>query len=194
MLAMQYSFVLPADYDMDIIRRRIVDKGPMLDDFPGLRFKAYLYADQRGARLPTSHNLYAPLYLWEHNDGMNAFLGSGGFAAATQNFGWPEVKTWSVWHAETSPELRHAVCASRDLAPIPPYAPLDEWREREREAAQQDLAAGALAAVSAFDPTHWTLLRFRLWGELHAELALGQRQLYEVGYVATSTQHAALPA
>lgn len=44
MIAMQYSFTLPADYDMSIIDRRIRDKGPLLDGFPNLGFKAYLSA------------------------------------------------------------------------------------------------------------------------------------------------------
>ena len=35
MIAMQYSFVLPADYDMAIIDRRIREKGPLLDGFRG---------------------------------------------------------------------------------------------------------------------------------------------------------------
>ena len=44
MIAMQYSFVLPADYDMAIVRERIAVKGKLLDDLPGLAFKAYLHA------------------------------------------------------------------------------------------------------------------------------------------------------
>ena len=44
MIAMQYSFTLPADYDMSVIDRRIADTGPLLDGFPGLKFKAYLVA------------------------------------------------------------------------------------------------------------------------------------------------------
>ena len=40
MIAMQYSFTLPADYDMSIVDRRIRDKGPLLDGFPNLGFKA----------------------------------------------------------------------------------------------------------------------------------------------------------
>jgi hypothetical protein len=38
MLAMQYSFTLPADYDMAIIYNRIREKGHLLDDFPNVRF------------------------------------------------------------------------------------------------------------------------------------------------------------
>ncbi|WP_210497566.1 DUF4865 family protein, partial [Pantoea ananatis] len=44
MLAMQYRFVLPADYDMTIIQRRIDDNGYKMAGFPGLIFKAWLYA------------------------------------------------------------------------------------------------------------------------------------------------------
>ena len=47
MIAMQYGFTLPADYDMTIIDRRMRDKGPLLDGFPDLRFKAYLAARRR---------------------------------------------------------------------------------------------------------------------------------------------------
>ena len=43
MIAMQYGFTLPGDYDMSIIDRRIRDKGPLLDGFPNLGFKAYLF-------------------------------------------------------------------------------------------------------------------------------------------------------
>lgn len=43
-VAMQYSFVLPADYDMNIIKQRIASKGHLLDDFPGLIFKTCLIA------------------------------------------------------------------------------------------------------------------------------------------------------
>jgi hypothetical protein len=36
MLAMQYSFTLPADFDMDIISARVAAKGPLVNGFPGL--------------------------------------------------------------------------------------------------------------------------------------------------------------
>ena len=189
MLAMQYGFVLPADYDMGIVRRRIAEKGHLLDQFPRLRFKAYLSAERRGARLPARQNLYAPFYLWDDAEGMNAFLGSSGFAGVTQAFGWPEVRTWSVWQGEVSPEATQAVCASRDLESIAPYTDLDELREHEADKVRADLAEGALAAVSAFDPTHWTLVRLRLWHELRPELAREGRQLYDVGHVSLPRRH-----
>ncbi|WP_266156521.1 DUF4865 family protein [Dyella silvatica] len=183
MIAMQYSFVLPADYDMSIIRQRIASKGHLLDGFPKLRFKAYLSADRNRPTLPTRDNLYAPFYLWDDSEGMNAFLGSETFAALTQAFGWPSIQTWSVWQAKLSPDLSKAVCATREITAIPAYTSLDELRRQENEVAQRDVSQGALATVTAFEPTRWSLLRFRLWAEPRAGLAREDRQLYEVGHL-----------
>jgi hypothetical protein len=183
MIAMQYSFTLPADYDMAIIRRRIAEKGHLLDAFPHLHFKAYLYADRDDARLPGREHLYAPFYLWRDSEGMNAFLGGAGFAALTQSFGWPSVRIWSVWQAELAADLSAATCATRDIIPLPPYSALDACRLAEAAAARDDIARGALAAVSAFEPTDWTVLRFRLWPEPRADFARGNRQVYCVGHV-----------
>ena len=66
---------------------------------------------------------------------------------------------------------------------IKPFSDLDELCQREAARVRADLADGALAAVSAFEPTGWSLVRFRLWGELRPELAREGRQLYQVGHV-----------
>jgi hypothetical protein len=118
---------------------------------------------------------------------MNAFLTGAGFAAVTQAFGWPRVRVWSTWHARTHPTLAAAVCASRDIVRLPAYAALDEQRLREQEAVDAALADGALAAVSAFEPGEWTLVRFCLWPELRDDLPRSGRQLYRVGHVSTSS-------
>ncbi|SEI05207.1 protein of unknown function [Rhizobium tibeticum] len=114
MMAMQYSFRLPADYDMSIIDRRIRDKGPMLDGFPGLGFKAYLCA--RKGEFGSCENLYAPFYLWQQPQGASDFLTGPGFERVTQSFGWPHVKTWIVWHAETASAVTDAKFASEEVA------------------------------------------------------------------------------
>lgn len=183
MIAMQYSFTLPADYDMAIIRRRIAEKGHLLDGFPRLRFKAYLYAERDDAQLPGHDNLYAPFYLWQDSEGMNAFLADAGFAALCDSFGRPAVRTWSAWRADLADDLRGAICATRELHTIPMHSALAALREAEVDAARADRARGALAAVSAYDPTGWTVLRFRLWPEARSDLAGPCRQLYRVGHV-----------
>ena len=136
---------------------------------------------------PGRDNLYAPFYLWHDGDGMNAFLGGTGFATLVRDFGRPPVRTWVPWQAELAADLRGAACATRELLAIPAHADLAELRHVEAAAARQDRAAGALAAISAYDPTGWTLLRFRLWPELRAELPGANRQLYRVGHVSCPT-------
>lgn len=169
MLAMQYSFTLPADYDMDIIRRRIADKGPVLDHYDGLHFKAYLYADS------SPENLYAPFYLWPDADQMQRFLDGPVFPGVAKAFGWPSIKIWPVWSAYLTAEARHARFATFEAAPIAPFSALTEIKAAGNEAIQ-----GALAGVSAFDPTGWTSVRFRLWRD-RPDLPAGQ--LYSVGHV-----------
>jgi hypothetical protein len=182
MIAMQYSFVLPADYDMDIIRRRVAERGHFTDDFPLLGFKAYLYADKSDGH--SQDNLYAPFYLWEDSEGMNTFLGGPGFAALKDSFGRPSISLWSVWHAQSPLDPDTARYATREVLPIPPDASLETWRAAEVDRLTQDMAVlGAQGGVVAFEPTTWTLVRFRLWAHQPATLDVARAQHYQVGHV-----------
>lgn len=183
MITMQYRIGLPADYDMDIIRRRIAERGHLTDDFPQLSFKAYLYADRVASLAGARENLYAPFYLWHDTEGMNAFLASAGFAAVVESFGRPVVRTWSVWRAETAPDLSIATHATRELVPIATHTALGAVREAENTGVQADLDRGALAAISAYDPTTWTLLRFRLWRTVASRPTSNDVDVYEVGHM-----------
>lgn len=180
MIAMQYSFTLPADYDMAIIRHRIAEKGHSLDHFDGLRLKAYLHAT-RGEQ--STENLYAPFYVWRDSEAMQRFLGSPGFAVLTQAFGWPSIRCWQVWDAYLSPQAREARFASREIHPIAPYTALDALRHEAREALQLDVERGALAAVTAFEPTTWSWVNFRLFDERPSISRADARQWYDVGHV-----------
>lgn len=183
MLAMQYGFTLPADYDMAVVRRRIAERGHLTDAFPGLAFKAYLHASRDGGLLPSAENLYAPFYLWDHNGGLNEFLAGEGFTQLTRAFGWPSVRWWSMWHVVLSSRLGQARYASRELLQLAPYAALGSRRRRESDAAEQSLGEGALAALVGFEPATWSLVRLRLWREPRPELAYADCQLYEVGHL-----------
>ncbi|WP_346899349.1 DUF4865 family protein [uncultured Roseibium sp.] len=184
MMAMQYSFVLPADYDMEIITRRIRDKGHLLDGFPHLRFKAYLFADRKDGDIEGTDNLYAPFYLWDAPQGADQFLTGPGFNAVSRDFGRPSVQTWIGWHAELGRDLSQARYASRDIRPIAPDSDLQALRSKSivdaRNALKHD---DALASLTAFDPTGWNALRFCLW-QSPPEHSCEDTQLYRVGYVA----------
>lgn len=185
MMAMQYSFVLPADYDMAVIERRIREKGHLLDGFQGLRFKTYLSARKQDDGFTSTENLYAPFYLWDEPEGLGSFLTGAGFAALAQDFGWPVVRTWVVLHAELGPDLGDARFASRETVRIPPYSDLASFKNNAVTDVQTAVRVGALAAVAAFDPTAWTMVLFRLWRALPKRQEHGAKdiQTYRVGHV-----------
>lgn len=183
MLAMQYRFVLPADYDMAIIRARIAGKGHLMDDFPDLAGKAYLYSS-RAADEGGGDNSYAPFYLWRRPEGLNRFLAGPGFAALSRDFGWPSVRVWSVWRAHLPAAVRAAGQARCDILPIAPYSDLAALREIEEARLAADIAEGrALGGACGFDPGGWSLVRFRLAAGLPAPAGGGQPGLYRVGHL-----------
>jgi hypothetical protein len=93
MSALRYQITLPADYDMDIIRRRIATRGSALDAFDGLGLKAYLVRDRANG---SSINQYAPFYLWADTAGMREFLwGGAGFGGIVADFGRPAVRHYT---------------------------------------------------------------------------------------------------
>ena len=182
MIAMQYRFPLPADYDMAIIDRRIADKAHLTDGFPGLLFKAYLSARKTG---PERDNAYAPFYVWNTVEGMHAFLNGPGFAGVAQAFGRPAVATWLVWQARLGPGFEHARFATVERRTIPPGTDLEALRRDETRVAVDAVDSGrALAAVAGYEPGDWTLVRFRLW-ESPPEAGAAVH-VYAVGHVSTA--------
>jgi hypothetical protein len=190
MITMQYRITLPADYDMGIIRQRIAEKGHLTDNFPNLAFKAYLYADRKMPYAEGHENLYAPFYLWHNTEGMNAFFGGGIFAGVVASFGRPVVRTWSAWRAEVVADLSSAERATREIVPIAANTSLETLREAESDKARNDLDRGAMAAISAFDPTGWTLLRFRLWRESIQRPIGDDVDVYEIGHISQPARNA----
>jgi hypothetical protein len=89
MIGMQYKVILPKDYDMGIIRKRVLDNGYKMHGFPGLHFKAYLIieAEQNGSL----YNCYAPLYVWNNSEGMNRFIFEGYYDNILESFGWQHI-------------------------------------------------------------------------------------------------------
>ena len=187
MIAMQYSFTLPADYDMGIIRERISSRGHMTDQFPGLLFKAYLHASKAAGSGNFAENLYAPFYLWDNTAGMNNFLCGPGFAGLVQAFGRPIVKVWSPLHTEFTSDMKDARFATRQLSSIALQTDLAALREAEVAWSQQaSQHEGCVAVVSAYDPHEWTLVRMQLWRDASAAHDAGVMagvQAYEVGHI-----------
>ena len=165
MLATQYSFTLPADYDMDRIEQRIRDNGHRLNGFDGLAMKLYLYARKDDPEYCSDLNLYAPLYLWQNVEGVNRFLESEGFAALSAHFGRPTVDIWLVEDAVVLANNENPSFATRRIAPY------------------GGPAASASAQLIANDYSNWRRLEVTL-AEQPPEIIGCELQHYRIGYVA----------
>ncbi|MEV7683776.1 DUF4865 family protein [Streptomyces sp. NPDC088341] len=188
MHTMQYEITLPADYDMGIIRKRVVDKGPLLDDFPGLGLKAYLIRELADG---SPVNQYAPFYIWNAADAMNAFLLGAGFDGLVRDFGRPVVRYWTgLLHVEGPAQTSVPRTAVRRRQRLPEGASLRASadaavRETERLAGLD----GVVSAALALDPRRWELVHFTLWehdtprevGDRYQVLHLSQPQRAELG-------------
>ncbi|MFF5973233.1 DUF4865 family protein [Streptomyces sp. NPDC012769] len=162
MHAMQYEIALPADYDMEIIRRRVATRGHLLDDFPGLGLKAYLIREREDG---SPVNQYAPFYLWAAPAGMNAFLWGPGFQGIVSDFGRPVVRHWTALAYEEGPATSATPrAATRRRQPLPEgAAPGDAVADAVARHAREAAADGVVASALAVDPRHWELLSFTLW-------------------------------
>ncbi|TWP52141.1 DUF4865 family protein [Lentzea tibetensis] len=158
MIAMQYEITLPSDYDMSIIRHRVATRGHLLDDFAGLRLKAYLVRENAPV------NQYAPFYVWDTSDGMAEFLyRGGGFQGILASFGRPVVQHWPgvAFRRGTASEARFA---TRRLVRLgPDDDPITAVAEATEEFEQR--ADGVHSTVLAVDPRNWEIVHFTLWAE-----------------------------
>lgn len=89
MIGMQYKVILPSNYDMGIIRKRVQDNGYKTDGFSGLHFKAYLITEK--GKNGNLYNSYAPLYIWNNPQGMNRFIFEGFYDNILESFGWQHI-------------------------------------------------------------------------------------------------------
>lgn len=174
MIAMQYSFTLPADYDMSIIEKRIADNGHLMDGFAGLIFKTYLYARSDCPLTGSAENLYAPFYLWRDVQSMNRFISGAGFQAVARAFGWPQIRVYPVLGARVSAEVAAAVFAKREITDIAPFSDLTLLTEQT--------VSDRLIDVIALDTTNWKKIHFTAGRNPLA----GGGQHYRIGHISLS--------
>lgn len=89
MNAMYYKVILPDDYDMSLIRKRVKENGAKTDNFSGLLFKAYLISEKAQGAVSNS---YSPLYVWKSSEGMNQFIFEGFYDSIIRDFGWQSIQ------------------------------------------------------------------------------------------------------
>ena len=164
MYAMQYEITLPADYDMQVIRRRVATKAPTLDNLPGLGLKAYLIRERGVDGSPV--NQYAPFYLWASTEGMGGFLWGGrGFGGIVGSFGRPAVRHWTGAACLAGPARGETPrAATRHVEPIPVDAdPAVVVAGAVADLERRTRTPGLHTAAVAVDPRSWELVRFALW-------------------------------
>ena len=171
MYVIQYEITLPADYDMEIIRRRVAMRGHATDSFPGLGLKAYAIRERGIEGSPV--NQYAPFYLWASIEGMNSFLWGEGFRGLSEDFGRPVVRQWTGLAFERGPAVEETPrVAVRRTEPIPADADpagfiesaLEELRYRAR-------IADAHSTALAVDTYRWELVQFTIFAHADPETA-----------------------
>jgi hypothetical protein len=148
--ATYYDRIFPADHDMRIIRDRVAEVGPSMDEHLGLGLKAYLLRE----------NQVSSFYLWHDPVAMaEFFFGESGFAELVRNSGHPTIEHW-LGVAVTAGPSQHTQprAASRRITSLP--ANIEPELDALTELANRpNVHTAALVA----DPKTWRLLRFALW-------------------------------
>ncbi|MHA7306483.1 DUF4865 family protein [Arthrobacter sp. TMN-49] len=162
MIAAQYEITLPADYDMDIIRRRVAARGHALDKRPGIGLKAYLIHEIADG---STANAYAPFYLWTDPDALAAFhWGGQGFNGIVRDFGRPAVQTWIGGHFHSGPRYNQTPVYATKTILVPalagdPQSEATKLQELAESIAEND---DTHSVAWAIDPTTWHGIIFRL--------------------------------
>lgn len=173
MIVMQYSFTLPANYDMQIIRNRITENGHKLNGFPQLIFKGYLYSIKENRELgPGKENQYAPFYLWESNEGMISFLANPGYKQLEQDFGRPRINYGIPIIYSKEETLTSAKYLKREVIHIPKDSNIADIIEQEKSLDIHALTTAdnkPVAYISSLNPEQWRLTRWTFWSSYTTE-------------------------
>lgn len=181
MLIAHYTHRLPADYDLNIIRRRAAERGKLWDATPRLHFKGFLLRE--AGQLGAIGHSYSSLYLWQDDQGLRDFLLQNKYRTVTDSFGRADIDTRIVLDARrgTGKEARYAQTEEIDI-------PLDQdlgqayaqELDHNRAVAAQ---TGVVAAAVGVDTTTWRITRIAL-RESHQEDAPKHAVTYEVLHLA----------
>ncbi len=182
MISMQYNIALPADYDMEIIKKRVYDNGSKTDGFIDLKMKVYLIAEK--SRYANWKNQYAPFYLWDKEDGMNTFLLGGPFNNIINSFGRPAVNNWMVLHEQVK-KLSDQQFGILQNYPIYTDCDFKELCEIEEANYFKWIADKSTTIyVTGYNPKTWEICRFHVSTDLEMlqEVAKGSL-IYDVYHV-----------
>lgn len=173
MIAMQYRFRLPIDYDMRIIENRVRENGHRLDNFPGLILKAWCFANIGDPQI-SGEPLYAPFYLWQDSASMARFIQSDGFKKLVSDFGRPAIDDWLVLYYLPGHDLHRSAFAQREIEPIAADSDLSRINT-------MPVPPADITRILAWDLRQWRRLSFQLSSQPFNDVPGAER--YRVGHL-----------
>lgn len=160
MIIAHYAHRLPANYDIELIRKRAKERGVLWDSVPELYFKGFLLRE-RGHFGAIAGN-YSSLYLWRQDEAFRDFLVTGRYKTVTESFGRAEIQTRFALDARRGSGQK-ARFAYKEEADIPLDADLTvafaSEIDRNRERAEH---SGIVAAAVGVDAQNWKFTRILL--------------------------------
>lgn len=173
MYGMEYRFTLPDDYNMDVVRARVVERSPFFDKLEGLYEKAFLISEK--STTSESQNCYAPFYVWNDAESMKNFLLGEKFGAVTEAFGRPAVRSWlPIAFASGRAKLQKPRFATREITRLSTEVNLAKLRISESKLHRQWIERpDNQSAFIGIDPTSWEIVRLALWRDLPENLDAG---------------------
>ncbi|MCM3734835.1 DUF4865 family protein [Bacillus cytotoxicus] len=180
MIGMQYKIILPKDYDMGIIRKRVQENGHKTNGFPGLNFKAYLITvAEENENL---YNSYAPLYIWNNDQGMNKFIFEGFYDNILKSFGWQQINIGVPLHINLSKDFHKSRYVVEYAGNIPEsksltktsFNPINQYVKN---------AEKSLGNLLVYNPDKWGYSQFSFYQEKPKIYSSDHLTVYEVLYI-----------
>lgn len=177
---MQYKVILPADYDMAIIRKRVQDNGHKTDGFPGLHFKAYLITEK--GKNGNLYNSYAPLYIWNDSQGMNRFIFEGFYDNILESFGWQHIHIGNPFIIDLSPQFNKSNYAIEYAGHIPESKSLTHTQFVGSNDYTKS-AEKSLGDLLVYNPDKWGYSQFSFYQHKPEIDSLVQLTVFEILHV-----------
>jgi Domain of unknown function (DUF4865) len=160
MILVYYAHRMPADYDLEALRRWLKERGGVWDAVPELYFKAFLLRE--AGRFGAIANNFSSLYLWQHDKAFRDWLVRGGYRVVTDIIGRAEIETFLALDAFRG-KARQARFLYRDDIAIPLDADLTEAFATEIALARQRATqSDVISAIVGLDPRNWKFVRILL--------------------------------
>ncbi|WP_075981828.1 DUF4865 family protein [Bacillus massilinigeriensis] len=180
MIGMQYKIVLPRDYDMEIIRKRVQANGHKTDGFPGLHFKAYLITE--AGKNGNLYNCYAPLYIWKESQGMNQFIFEGFYDNILDSFGWQQINIGVPFSMNLDKDFHKSRYVVEYAGNIPESKslvnPLFQTGHHFVKKAE-----GSLGDLLVYNPDKWGYSQFSFYQEKPTIESIEHLTVYEILHV-----------